>query len=73
MIPKTLQTVLADSRVCEIVDERRDDNGYWVYFNPGWINPETETHSIHETTIAEIKRQLRGMVPCECEWNCLNR
>lgn len=67
-LPKTLQELLAiDARIDEILDERGDDNGYWIYFKPGWINEMTETHCIHEDTVRECLRQLRNYVkPCTC-------
>jgi len=71
-LPKTLQRLLAeDDRIDEIWDERGDDNGYWIYFKPGWINDMTETHCIHEDTVKECFKHLRFYVrQCQCD-NCL--
>ena len=68
MLPKTLQALLDDPRVDEILDERSSDCGYWLYLKPGWINWMTETHSIHEDAVKEVTHYLRHYVkPCTCE------
>ncbi len=67
-LPVTLRRILdSDPRVDEIWDERCDNNGYWIYFKPGWINPMTETHCIHELTVKECVQQLRDIQPCDCK------
>jgi hypothetical protein len=67
-LPAGLVKLAQDPRVDEILDERGDDNGYWVYLKPGWINTWHETHSIHEMTQAECIKVFNDAVkPCTCE------
>lgn len=66
-LPKGLQKLAEDPRVDEILDERGDDNGYWVYLVPGWINWLDETHSIHEDTQAECLDKFNDIKRCDCE------
>lgn len=62
-IPKNLQKLVE-----EVIDERNDDNGYWVYLMPGYINTSTEVHMVHEDTVTEVLYQLRYCVKrCECD------
>lgn len=70
MLPKSLNKLLSDPRVDEILDERSDDNGYWVYFKPGWINWLDETHSIHEMTAKEVLDKMKTIRPCDCDYYC---
>ena len=51
----------------EIVDERSDDNGYWIYLKSGYVNTMHDVHHIHENTLSECVEQLRDFVePCKC-------
>ena len=50
-----------------------DEDGYWVYTNPGWHNGDDYAlHVIHEDTQAEILQQIRWTEPCDCE-ECTRR
>lgn len=50
----------------EVVDERRDDNGYWVYLIPGWRSTEG-THQVHEDTVTRCLAELRFCEECFCD------
>jgi len=72
-LPKTLQQLKQnDPRIAEIWDERVDDNGYWIYFVPGWINELDEVHCIHEMTVRECLEKMKSTVPCDCP-SCVNQ
>lgn len=53
-VPKTLQDFAERHKdvICEVSEEGKD--GYWIYFNPGWIDKESGLHQIHEYTIAKV-------------------
>ena len=51
----------------DYMDERGDDNGYWLYLVAGWINPNTCTHMVHENTQRECAEQLESIERCTCE------
>lgn len=59
--PKTLKELREHPLVDEIVDERSEDNGYWVYLKPGWRSPSTDTGSIHEMTVKELLKDFAGI------------
>lgn len=64
-LPKTLRQYAA--LIVDFSDERQVQNGYWVYLVYGYINERSETHQIHEDTLAECANQLRHWVkPCAC-------
>lgn len=79
-LPKTLQRAIA-ARFADRFDEgwseqdgwseQRNGWSHWVYLKPGWrnavIDPFEALHAIHEPTIAECLRQLRGAAPCDCD------
>ena len=44
--------------------ERKDGDGYWVYLANGWMCDEGECHTIHEDTISECARRMKGVQPC---------
>jgi hypothetical protein len=44
-----------------------DQDGAWIEFNPGWTNPTTGTHSIHEGTVREALAAMKWTVRCDCE------
>lgn len=44
-----------------------DSDGHWLYCSPGWVNPMTETHMIHEYTVREVLAQVSGIVRCDCD------
>lgn len=64
---KSLARIAKDARVTDVSDETADGQGYWIYLRAGWINPALETHLIHEYTLRECEKQLRGLIPCDCE------
>ncbi len=52
--------------IAEVSDERRDGDGYWVYFVTGWIDYERETHCVHEDTPKECADRMKlGVVKCD--------
>ena len=57
---KNLAQLRADRRVVEVRDE--GDDGLWVDLADGWINIDTETHSIHEDTWKEVFYQMNNSV-----------
>ena len=58
-VPKTLKAfALSHSDIIKEISEEGVD-GYWVYFNPGWIDEESGLHQIHEYTIAAIKSRFQ--------------
>jgi hypothetical protein len=57
------ERISSNPKVDEISDERPDD-GIWVYLKTGWINPQSETHCIHEDTWSACAKQLRGIKHC---------
>jgi len=61
-LPKTLQRLLDDPRVDEILDERGDRNGYWVYLKQPYWNCSTETSCVHELTVAQVMHEMRHHV-----------
>jgi len=64
--PRTVSQLRAHPLVDEVLDERSDDNGWWVYFKPGYINTMTETHCIHEMTVKEVCSQFDYIEKCNC-------
>lgn len=52
--------------IAEVSDERRGDDGYWVYLIPGYWSPDDETHCIHEDNPTECARVMKGVEPCPC-------
>jgi hypothetical protein len=49
-----------------------DSWSYWLYLKPGWINPLTETHMIHEDTVKDVLEAAKWLKPCDCQ-DCLER
>ena len=50
-----------------ISDIDRDPDGWSVGLVHGWYCPATETHCIHESTLAAIARKLNDIVRCSAE------
>lgn len=67
-LPKTLRKWA--HLIEDVEDDRGSQNGWWVYLKNGFINPPSETHQIHETTLAECARQLAEVAPCACAARC---
>lgn len=63
-----MSKTLKRHRLVEAVeDDRRNDNGWWCYLKPGWINTLTDTHCVHEDTVRECLDQLANHCePCKC-------
>lgn len=57
-LPASIEKFKSDVRVADIVDERGDKNGYWLYLKPGFIDQEAGISSIHEFNSRDIKRRL---------------
>lgn len=49
-------------------DEHANAVSYWVYLQPGWINPALDTHLYHESRL-DLLDQLKRFPPepCACE------
>jgi hypothetical protein len=58
---KYLDQLRADPRVSDISDERAYDEGVWVYLVPGWVSDSTDTGTIHERTLADIRSEMRSI------------
>lgn len=58
-VPKTLREWA--EKHSDIISEVSEEgwDGYWLYFNPGWIDEESGTHQIHEWTIAKVMARLK--------------
>jgi hypothetical protein len=52
----------------QLGEEHHD--GHWLYTAPGWINPGSETHAIHEWTVKAVLAEVKDIVPCRCD-DCL--
>lgn len=56
----------------EIEDYRsqgKDGDGYWVHLKYGYINTQSETHSIHEDNISQCLEIFKSgfIKPCGCQ------
>ncbi|WP_038215289.1 MULTISPECIES: hypothetical protein [Xenophilus] len=47
--------------------ERPDGFAYDVLLRPGWCMSDDCCHTLIEPTVADMLRQLRAIVPCDCE------
>ena len=80
---KVIDKIRSHPLVESISDEREwerrppwaeyNGDGFWVYLEPGYINPMSGTHCIHEETPSECFALLRGVAHCEpgceCDWD----
>lgn len=58
-VPRTLRDfAVKHPDVIEEVGCEGED-GYWVYFRPGWVDEESGLHQIHEYTVVEVKCRFR--------------
>lgn len=64
---KSFDVVNADERVTEVF---QDDDGIWLWLNPGWTADPMGAHDIHEMTVRDVLSAYRGIVPCKCS-DCL--
>lgn len=46
----------------KIVDFYRDSDGCWLELDSNYISVDTETSTIHENTIADIKKKLKTII-----------
>lgn len=53
-----------------IEEVSNEDNGYWVYLVRGWLDPDGETHCIHEDTPEECAELMQDIVKCEIQGCC---
>ena len=51
-----------DPRVESTSDERSNDDGFWVYLKPEFINDHMECGVVHEKTFAAIRWQMNKTV-----------
>jgi hypothetical protein len=51
-----------DPRVESTSDERSNDDGFWVYLKPEFINDHMECGVVHEKTFADIRWQMNKTV-----------
>jgi hypothetical protein len=72
-LPKTIQHLVDDPRIQSVDDERDTGDGYWIYLEPGHQDGESYLHLIHEWTVKDLLRKVRGIEACRCEdcvaWN----
>lgn len=66
---KYLDQLRADPRIDSIDDERGYGEGIWVYLKPGYRAPDDSAsdRTIHEDTIAAVRRMVSRIVPDEPE------
>ena len=57
--PTTFAQLASDPRVSDVY--REPGNGTWVHLRQGYICPEMECGTIHESTVAECCRLMRGV------------
>jgi hypothetical protein len=54
-------------RIVDIIDERNEENGWWLYLTAGWRRDDTDpSHIIHEDTWSAAMSELRITRPCDC-------
>ena len=56
------KSILSDSRVDYISDERGNGDGIWVYLKMEYYNTFLECHAIHEHTFKDCAEQLNNHV-----------
>ena len=75
MLPKGIPADAISGVECDPYDSVNKDFGpsYWVYLKAGWRCEETECHTIHEDTLADIKAAIKTVRAWpddpELEWN----
>jgi len=66
-VPDSLKKMLEKhSDKIKAVDRHDSEDGYWVYFKPGFIDMESNMHYIHEWNIPSVKERL-GFIEKEKE------
>lgn len=43
------------------------NDGYWFYLADGYIDPNAETHFVHEYTLADCRKALANVKRCYCD------
>jgi hypothetical protein len=78
---KIIQRIKSHKMVDSISDEREWDripngwrgengDGFWIYLVPGFIDPMTEVHCIHENSPSAGYALLSRVRPCEPGCEC---
>ena len=52
--------------IADYADLRDASGGVWVYLAKGWRDRFTETHSVHEDTLAEVIAGMEFVTRCDC-------
>lgn len=63
-----------DERIKFISDEREtpsfrkteNGTGVWLFLKRGWIDPETDCHSVTEHTLADLSAGMKRITRCDC-------
>ena len=66
---KSLDKIRSDPRVDSVSDERSSADGIFVYLKPGYQtmnDPIGHEHAIHEDSIAEVVKQMKWIMECNC-------
>lgn len=61
---KSLDIVNDDPRVTEVF---QDEDGIWLWLNPGWTADPLSAHDIHENRVKDVLNRYRGIVVCDCD------
>lgn len=60
----SLNIVNADPRVDHVF---QDEDGIWLFLNPGWTADPHDAHDIHEDTVRDVLAKYRRLQPCACD------
>lgn len=60
---KSFNIVNDDPRVTEVF---QDQDGIWLWLNPGWTADPRGAHDIHEDTVRDVLSKYRDIEPCAC-------
>jgi hypothetical protein len=60
---RSLDVVNNDPRVSQVF---RDEDGFWLWLNPGWTCDPLSAHDGHENTVRDLLRVYRDIQPCAC-------
>ena len=61
---RTFSDIENDPRI-EMVD--KDEDGYWAYFNPGWVSDSTECVTMRGDTVPELCERVNYSSPSYCK------
>ena len=45
----------------DVSDESEAGDGIWIYLMPGYWDPDTETHCVHEDTMSECVEAMKSV------------